>query len=245
MATTFQTILHEVAKHLNTMAGVNAVTQATNYAVSPSTATTINDAVITLGLQTDCILNTHGALALAIANARDPVTKIGNHPWRSSFRDRTASLAEGANLPIVGAGGKTIIGAYGAVYDAVDVNRVLTKASLERISKYKNNPTVYTVNPWLWGESGGQIWHTTTNVTIDVCVYERADHVSNFASGNIQIPDVLAWALIAGSVAQAIVAEKYMGQAAVFAGYYQAALDAIEAGRTDLPGLPVGLAQAA
>lgn len=236
MSTTYQKALARLAKHCNALAGATAATQASNYILTPATSVSIDDAVFTLDFLNNLLIDTHGRIALAIASC---VNKegIGNHPWRSFFRDLTANLSHGANLPTVGAGTKTIIGAYGEAYDASDTDQVLTRASVQRISKYKNNSGIYTNNPWLWTISGGKVWHTTTNINIDVCVYERADQVSAVASGVIVIPDVLEDLLVAGAVAQAVIIGKNLDQARLFSEYYQAGLSAIAAGSTAIPNL--------
>lgn len=236
MATTYQKALVRLAKHCNALAGATAATQSTNYAVTPATTTTVNNAVYSLDFLNNLLIDTHGRIALAIASSVN-AQGIGNHPWRAFFRDLTANLSHGANLPTVGSGTKTIIGAYGEAYDSSDTDQVLTRASVQRVSKYKNNTGIYTNNPWLWTISGGKVWHTTTNITIDVCVYERSDQVSAVASGNISIPDVLEDLLVAGAVAQAVINEKNLNQAQLFAEYYKSGIEMIMAGGTAIPQL--------
>lgn len=241
MSTTYAKLVSEIAKHVNALAGATASAAATNYATTPHTTSTIDDVVYPLAFLQDLAINAHGRIALAIASCVNR-EGIGNHPWRGFFRDKTSNLSHGANLPTTGSTGKNIIGAFGEAYDASDTDQLLTRASVQRISKYKNNSGIYTNNPWLWTISGGQVWHTTTNITIDVCVYERSDQVSAVASGNITVPDVLADLIVAGAVAAATVNGKNLDQAGTFAGYYQAGLAMIAAGSTGIPQLMLGTA---
>src|SRR5262245_52583117 len=112
MATSYQKIVAIVEKHVNAMAGTSASAQETNFAVTPLTTTQVDDPIYNLSFAQALVINAHGRIALAIASAVDPLTGIGNHPWRGFFRDKTGALTHGANIPTVGGGGKSIIGAF-------------------------------------------------------------------------------------------------------------------------------------
>lgn len=245
MSTSYQKVVAEVAKHVNAIAGVSAAQADTNYGTTPLTTTEVDDVVFQQSLIESIVINVHGRLALAIASAVDAATGIGNHPWRGFFRDVTGSIANAGNLPTVGSGAKSIMGAFGQAYDAANTDQAMIKASFERVSKYSNNSGIYTNDPHLYCINGGKVYHTTANIVLDVCVYERSDQVSAVASGNITLPDTLFDALVAGGVAMAVVNEKNMGQAGMFAGYYQAALAEISRGGVAMPGLPVMMGAAA
>lgn len=245
MATKLTAIVREVAKRVNGIAGATAATMATNYAVDPPTTTEIDDPVFNLAYIKDVVIDVHGRLALEIASVQDPVTGIGNHPWRPYFADVTASVAHGGNLPTTGTGGKAIIGAFGRCYNAGDTDYVLTPASLERVSQYRANNGVggiYTAGVSMYAINGTKVYATVANVVFDVCVYERADLVTAMAAnGNMTLPDALADALVAGSVASIIVEDEYANTAAYYKTFYDQAITAIRSTTLTMPGMAVGV----
>src|SRR4030095_12804697 len=207
MATGWRVIIREVARRVNGIAGSTAATVETNYATSPLTATQIDSPVWNLAFLQDIIIDVHGRLAEEIAQVADPQTGIGCHPWRSSFRDVTSNVAHAGNLPTTGSGGKTIIGVLGRPRDASDTDRFLTPASAERVSNYRAFTSAYTENPWLYHINGSIVYHTSTNIVFECCVYERADYVTTMAAnGSIVLPDGLADTLIAGAISSAGIA---------------------------------------
>lgn len=243
MATKLTAIVREVAKRVNGIAGATASAMATNYAVDPPTTTEIDDPVFNLAYIEDVVIDVHGRLALEIASVQDPVTGIGNHPWRPFFADVTASVAHGGNLPTTGTGGKTIIGAFGRCYNASDTDYVLTPASLERVSQYRFNVGgIYTAGVSMYAINGTKVYATVSNVVFNVCVYERADLVTAMAAnGNMTLPDVLADALVAGSVASILVEDEYANTAAYYKTFYDQAIAAIRSTSLTIPGMAVGV----
>lgn len=241
MSTAYRIIVREVLRRVNGIAGATAATVDTNYGTSPITTTQADSPVYNLAFVQDVVIDTHGRLALEIASTVDPITGIGCHPWRAFFRDVTANVAHGGNLPTTGTtGSKTIIGAFGRPYDASNTDLFLTPAGIERVSAYNQYTGIYTNNPYIYNVNGGKVYHTTTNVVFDVCVYERADQVTAVgANGNITLPDSLADALVFGSVANIIIEDEYANQAQIYAGYYLACINAIRAGSMSMPGLPM------
>lgn len=240
MATAYRIIVREVLRRINGIAGATAATVDTNYGTSPLTTTQADSPVYNLAFVQDVVIDTHGRLALEIASVVDPITGIGCHPWRAFFDDVTASIAHEGALPTVGSGGSTIIGAFGRPYDAANTDQFLMPASIERVSAYKNNTGIYTNNPYLYHVNGGKVYHTTTNVVFDVCVYERSAQVTAVAAnGNITLPDVLADALVFGSVANILIEDEYAAQVGVYAAYYLETIRAIRAGSMSMPGLPM------
>lgn len=239
MATAWRVAIRATARAVQGIAGAQASTVETNYLTSPLTATQIDSPKYNLSYIQDICINVHGRLALEIASVADRATGIGCHPWRTFFKDVTANIAHGGDFPLVGASGKTIIGAWGRPYDAANTDLLLQPASAERVSNFREYPTVYTTNPSLYHVNGSRVYHTTTNVQFEVCVYERADAVSAVAAnGNVSVPDSLIDALVYGSVASALIESEYIDQADRYAQYYNAALAAIRSGSISMPGLP-------
>lgn len=239
MSTAFNTILREVLKRVNGIAGAQAAAMATNYAVSPLTTTEADDPVYSLAFVKDVIVDTHGRLALEIASVVDPVTGVGCHPWRAFFRDVTASVGHDSALPTVGSSTKTIIGALGRAVSAGDTDFILTPGSAERVSAFRlYTGTLYTAGAGLYHINGGKVYATVSNVVFDCCVYERADY-SAF-TGNIALPDALTDALVAGSVAGLLLEDEYAAQTAYYRDMYSQAIAAIRAGSVAMPGLLMG-----
>lgn len=242
MATPYNTIVREVLKRVNGIAGATASTMATNYVVSPLTVTEADDPVFSLAFVQDVVLDTHGRLALEIANVQDPVTNVGNHPWRAYFLDVTASIANGGNLPTTGSGGNPIIGAFGRAYNAADTDYVLTPASFERVSQANLNPNgMYTAEPYLYCVNGSKVYTTVANVIFDVCVYSRSAEATTLAAnGDITLPDALTDALVAGAVGSILVEDEYASTAAYYRGFYDQAVTSIRSVNLAIPNLAVG-----
>lgn len=242
MATAWQVILREVGKRVNAFVSTAVpATANTDYTTSPLTTTQIVSIVRNLGLIQDTALDVHGRIALTIADVRDPVTGIGSHPWRSFFAGVTGSVASGSNLPTTTGtpSGKTIIGALGRPYRATAATQYLQPASVERVSRYLANTSLYTNNPWIYHIDGAKVLHSTDNIVFNVCYYDRADQATTLAAnGNIILPDALVDTLVAGTVASFMVENDLIEQAQGYGMIYKAGLDAIASGSIAMPGLP-------
>lgn len=241
MATSYNTVLREVLKRVNGIAGAQAAAMATNYAVSPLTTTEADDPVYSLAFVKDVIIDVHGRLALEIASVVDPVTGIGCHPWRSFFAGVTATVSNDSAMPTVSSTSKTIIGALGRCVSSGDTDHIYTPASAERVSAFRLYvSTLYTTSPGLYYIDGGKLY-TTGSVIFNCCMYERADQVTAMAAnGSITLPDVLVDALVAGSVAGLLVEDEYAGQVQTYRQMYEQAIAAIRAGSVAMPGLMMG-----
>ncbi len=227
MATAWQIIFREVAKHANAFASGNASAVATDYGTSPLTAAQVVDPYFNFGFIQDKCIDAHGRLALEIANVRE-------HPWRAYVgATGTLSLVTGANLPTTASNGKTIVGAWGEVRAS---SQLMTEAAPERVQAYISEPTLYET-PRLYYIDGTNIYHTgALSAVINCCTYERADVVAAVAAnGNISLPDVLVDAIVAGAVAELVVEAKGVEQAGYFLGIFNAAIDSIRKGLTTMP----------
>lgn len=237
MATAWQVILRETAKHANAFASGGAATVATDYATSPLTTTQVVDPFFNLDFIKDKAIDAHGRLALEIANVRE-------HPWRAFIGNSvTSGLASGAAIPTTAANSKSIVGALGQVLSSGGVP--MSAAAPERVRAYQLHTTNLYTTPYLFYIDGGYIYHTGSNtVTINICTYERADVVAAVAAnGNITLPDVLADAIVAGAVSELIVEGKGMEQAAYLKDYFQKAIESIRSGQTRMPMMNLKQAQ--
>ncbi len=229
MATSFSTIIREVAKHANAFASGNAGTTQANYLTTPLTVAQVVDPYFNLSFIKDKVIDAHGRLALEIANVRA-------HPWRAYIgNSQTASLISNDVLPLVAVNNKTIVGAWGNVLNG---NTPMTEAAPERVNdtiRFETKPLY--VLPDLYYIDGNRIYHgVTIGVIINCCTYERADVAALVAAdGNITLPDVLADAIVAGAVAELVVEAKGVEQAGYFKNLFEAAIASIRQGQTTLP----------
>lgn len=105
---------------------------------------------------------------LAIAVAMNPL-----HPWRKNISDQTAAITNGALIPQTGGAGAQIIGVYGQVTDASDGKALSESFVLEELRRLVENPGTWRVLPvYAYMIVKPRIYHTRTNVKIDVCVYD-------------------------------------------------------------------------
>lgn len=255
MATPFNTAIRKALKHVNKIKGATGAAQQTAYLTSPLTTTQVASPVINLDFARDAVIDAHGRLALEIASVADPVTGIGCHPWRTFFAGLTSAVTHGAVVPTATSGSKAIIGALGRPYDSSDTDQFLQPASLERVSKFKNNSSIYTNNPWFYSINGSKVYHTTTSIIFECCGYERSDIATaasaatngSFGQGGTAntIPDVLEDALVAGAVVMMCVEGEYLDLIGLYAEYWKQALDAIRMGSLRMPGIPEALRMAA
>lgn len=241
-----------IAKAVNAFkTAMTGATADTDFTTTPLTATQIDSPIHNLQFLAAVVANVHSDLAYAIAAVTDE-NGIGNHPWRVHFADTTANVANAAALPTVGASGKTIIGALGQPWDAANVDQLMIRASIERVSSF-NNDGIYSVTPNIYAINSSKVFHSTANIIFDCCAYDRADVAAliaangSFGTGAASrtVPDTLTMALIAGGIAMSIVEDEMLAQVAPFAAYYAAVLERIANGNTVMPSLPVEMRRAA
>lgn len=240
MSVPFNTILRNILRHVNGIAGAQIADAEAAYLTNPLTTTAADNPRYNLSFVKDVMIDVHGRLALAIATTADPVTGIGCHPWRSFFSSVTPTITDGAVLPKQDAATKELIGALGRARDATDADLLFTPASAERVSQYKQfGPTFYTVNPYFYHINGSIVYHTATSgIVFECCVYRRDDVATLVTSNsNIQLPDILSDALVAGTVASLLIESEYADQSAFYMSAYMAALQEIASGSIAMPGL--------
>ena len=152
-------------------------------------------------------------LAATIGEIAEAIASTPHHPERQRFADVTASLANLAAIPQIGASTARIIGIPGFVRDASD-GRACIPATLDEVRGYTRHTTVYTdADVYRYAINGGRIEHTRTNVIIEVCVYTRP----TIFTGNIGLEDWHEAGLVAGSVYKLALKES------LFADLYEAA----------------------
>lgn len=225
---TYNDILRQAALIVNALDATTPGALETVYTTVPLTAALVdNSAVFPFSALKDKVLSAQEALVLAIATT-------SNHPWRSALYDITAVLASGDLIPATGSTGNTIVGAYGAVRE-VTTGTVCTRKTIEQIRDRLANPTLWKIPVFWWAMDDGRIYHTCpAGVAIDVCVYERPIASSLNLGSAVLLPDVLAPAYVAGTVAECVRDDEYIEQAAFYAAKLEAWLAAIKSGLTSV-----------
>lgn len=177
----------------------------------------------------DSLLNIEGRLADAIAST-------GNHPWRAYIISQTASLANKAELPSLDVNGEQIIGVWGSVQDASDFNvcRQMTLAQIQRANRQKTN-TAHCIPVYWYYLDDLRVYHTRTNVIAQVCVYSRTlQQAALDANEAMLLPDVLAEALVAGTLSELFRDDQFDGQAQQYRQYFNEVESSIRQGLTSV-----------
>lgn len=229
MATSFQTIIRQAAIRINGIAGATSALLETAYTTSPLTTTQVDSADFTLSVLKDALLAVESKLATAIANT-------GNHPWRRILQSQTADIAHEAQIPSTDASSNQIIGIYGAVYDSSD-GTPLSEMPMDDIRIAVRNANSWLLVPvYGYKIDGGRIFHTRTNVKIDVCTYNRTTQATSIGTltNNILLPDALEEAYVSGIVSMLVRDDAFMPQAQIYRSYFREALDSIAAGLTSV-----------
>lgn len=206
----------------------------TTFLVRPLTSANFQSTVFPFTSVKYALINAEEKLAHAIANT-------SGHPWRASLAGVTASIANEAVLPITSSAGAGIIGALGSVYDATD-GTACTKKPLAVIRRRVRNAAAFPVGGSIYHYNidGSRIYHTRTNVVIDVCVYNRVTQLAALtANSNMLLPDVLDEALICGAVAFLVRDDEFTTQAGLYAAYFASAISMIQQGLTAIPAKPM------
>lgn len=233
MTTPYNTILRESALRINAIAGALSATLETNYLVSPLTTTQVVSSIFPLSAITDAILDVEGRLAWAIADCRQ-------HPWRQFFSDAIVSQPNFDTLPAVASGGGSIVGAWGEVREAPS-GVVCSEMPLDQVRRAVTlrDAGFLTVQPYWFNITGGEIMHTMALVDIVVCVYDRDTQATALAAnGNILLPDSLAQAYVAGTVANLVRDDEWVTQSQIYRDYFNNALESIAKGLTLVNGIP-------
>lgn len=227
MSTTYHQLLRQVAFGAGMLRGQRPHEIETSYIAIPLTKSEIIEIGETpFTALKDALLNAEETLARAIAD-------VLNHPWRRVLHSVTANITNGTVIPATDAGGVQIIGAYGAIRDAVS-GKVCTARTLDVLRREVEEQAwrLYALHHYVI--DGTRLYHTRTNATIDVCVYNRTTQSSALDSnGNTLLPDALGPAYVAGALAQ-LAGDWQSTQA----GYFNEHLAMIRSGLTAVSGKP-------
>lgn len=227
MATSIETVLRQAILRVNGIVGTSASTLQTNYTTSPLTTTQVDSADFPFASYRDAFHSIESRLASAIAS-------VGNHPWRRVLQSQTADIAHEAAIPSTNAAGDPIVGVYGAVFDSTDGTQC-TEMAMDDIRIAVRNANSWVLVP-IYGYKidGGRIFHTRTNVKIDVCTYNRTTQAALGITASMLLPDPLEEALVAGMVSLLVRDDAFTAQAQVYRGYFNDALASIAQGLTSV-----------
>lgn len=221
MSVTYHQVLRQIALRVGALRGTQVEGVETSYITAPLTKAEISaDSPVNFSALKDAVLMAEGKLATAIA-------ETGNHPFRRVLLSQTANIASGALIPSTNAASVPVIGIRGSVVDATD------GIVCERFSRAEVRRLIRNANSWRKGAiyaydiDDSRIFHTRTNVKIDVCTYDAATQRTAIdANSAMLLPDVLEEALVSGGAA-------YLGKDN---GFFAMTLGAIRQGLISVEG---------
>jgi hypothetical protein len=196
MAATYNDILRQLSHRLNALSAPTYSTANSNYGTSPLTTTQYDAPQWPFEALKDAILFAQLRIIRTVADTK-------NNPWRQLYQVSSGSLASGATIPTTISSAE-VLGARGAVKDASD-SRVLRPRSPEVIAEIVAN----TASTWasaayyFYAYEGERIYHTRTNVTVDLCAFNHTAEKTAIATlGNaVKVPDGLVPELLDASIA--------------------------------------------
>ena len=120
----------------------------------------------------------------------------------------------------------------GAVVD-VATGEPCTLNQLEQIRDRVYNPNnMWKIPVWWYAINDQRIYHTVTNVTIDVCTYARLSADSLNLAANILLPDSISPAYSDGALMQLCRDDEFLSQGQYFGQEFNKWLTAIRQGLT-------------
>jgi hypothetical protein len=236
--TTYEQIIRAAALKVQAIAGSSSAAVQAAYVTTPITTTQIDSPDFPLGPLSDICIQIEERLATAISNyVAESNGELFFHPWRRFISGVTASVASGALVPSTDASSNPVVGVPGLVKDASDGVQ-LSKLTMAELRATLRGITAGWIRSAVYGYAydGDRIYHTRTNVTLDVCVYNRATQTTRIATvtNTILLPDALEEAYGSGMVSRLFRDDAFLPQAQAARVDFQATLENIGAGLTAL-----------
>lgn len=227
---TYHDILAAGAVRFDALIGPQKAALEATYTTRPLTAANFQSTVFPFSDALAGILWAEQQMAAA-------VTDTGNSSLRSYIASRTANILNGGTIPSVDENGVPVIGIYGAVKDATS-GKVCYPKALAEIERRVENPTSFWVVPvYFYRQIGTTIYHTRDNVKLDVCVYDSTvQETAIAADGDILFP-TLEPVYVDGMLSRCIRDDEFIGQTAIYNGYFQNELMAIRQGEQSISGM--------
>lgn len=193
MSVPFHRIVRNVAHRIGYLKGGNAAGIDVSFNTVPLTIADFQHG--SFEAVKDAVLMAEEQLAEAIADT-------GEHPWRAYLASQTANVPHEGALPSTNSASKPIIGIWGAILDSTDATPC-TEMPLDMVRRRATNSNTQFRLPVYWYNIVGRyLFHTRTNVVIEVCTYDAGTQRTAIDSnGNILLADVLEPAYVMGGLA--------------------------------------------
>lgn len=165
---------------------------------------------------------------------------IKNHPFRQYNLSQTANIAHKGQIPFVNSASKPIVGVFGAVRDAT-TGDILTEQPVQLIESIRRSQTDSSLKGsyFYYKIADSRIYHTRTNVVIDVVTFDAATEKIAIAAGSASIlPDAcfdIAWTAALGLM---MIDDSYQNQAAVYQNYATQCLNEMKMGAVNFQPAP-------
>lgn len=220
------------ALRINAITGVSMSDLEAAYNTNTLTSTQINSTNFPFSSIKDSIISSVGKLVRSYAF-------VDGHPFRANNLSQTAIITHKDVIPAVDAGGKSIVGVYGAITDAA-TGRELTESSvqlIENIISSRSNNSL--LRPYYhYKIAGNRLLHTVLNAKIDVCVFDAAAELAAIPLGNAPLPSVLLDAAWSGVVSELVRDDEFVNQAALCANYFNNVMAEIKQGKVEFTPAP-------
>lgn len=227
----YNDLLRQLALTTNSLGGtttpaaLNTVYNTVPLTIANFTSPTASS-IFSFNFLKDKLLNAQEGLFMALAST-------ATNPLRRFIESQTASLAYGAQIT-TNAAGLPVVGAYGTVRDAMN-SQPLALNELEDVQLRAINPnSMFKLAVYQYAIIGDRIFHTRTNVIVDVCAYERPDTGSLDLTSDILLPDILGPAVVQGAIGECYRDDEYMEQAQQARGIYTQWVQTLQSGMAQI-----------
>lgn len=161
------------------------------------------------------------------------LASTATNPLRRFIETQTDNLVYGSQIS-TNSVGLPVVGAYGAVRDAVN-SQPLTLNELEDIQlRALNSNDMFKLAVYQYAIVGDRIFHTRTQVVVDVCAYERPDTDTLDLMSDILLPDILGPAMVQGAISECFRDDEYMGQSQQARSYYNQWVQSLQSGMAQI-----------
>lgn len=224
---TYDKIFRQVALRANQLQADTATALQTAYTTALIGQTEMSDRAIEFPKE---------AIDDAILNAGDRIVNLigldKNSPYRGNFAGVTSNVASGSLIPLISASSKSRIGLIGDVLDASTSKKLAAKDYQEVIGY--SNMTLKQTPHWYYTDNV-RIWHTRTNVVIDIIVWDKSDQLTLLAQtgggvrGACPFPQDLHEALVCGALSYIFRGNFNNEQVGMWRGYFNDTLQILGA----------------
>lgn len=209
MSVAYRIPLRELALRINAVLATTTAAMETAYTTSPLTSTQVGSPIFPFTAVVDTLLMAEARFVNVIANS--------SHPYRSYLRGLTSSVANETAMPTTTSGTVPIVGIPGSVYDATDGTPCVQRPLQEVLIRSRNSGSFFRAPVYWYQINGETVYHTRTNVVIEVCQYNEATQRTAIgANGAMLLPDDLAPALVDEGLRQAFRDDEFISQSGQF-----------------------------